>query len=156
MKNKSIIIAVITSLVITLTTVSTVTAHPPRWAPAHGFRGQTGFIYFPEHNFYYDIPRGGYFFYDGGNWKFGMELPLMFSHFDLRMARKVHYREYCESPFFFNKSHRMNGCGRHNDLDRRHDRWDDDRHRHHDRRDEGRRHHHDKHEKGNKHHNGKR
>ena len=35
---------------------------PPPWAPAHGFRANTRYVYFPEYNIYYDLKLGIYIY----------------------------------------------------------------------------------------------
>lgn len=125
---KSKILVGLFLVVVILTSGTEVKSHPPPWAPAHGYREQVGFIYFPEHNFYYDFHREGYFYLEGENWRFAFELPLIFAPIDMRIARKVYYREFCDYPWKFNKYHRKNIWIHRDDFWGRHDNHYFDKH----------------------------
>jgi hypothetical protein len=58
-------------------------AQPPKWAPAHGYRAKTRHIYFPEHNFYYDIQTRNYLYLNGGNWSVSVAIPAPFININL-------------------------------------------------------------------------
>jgi len=105
MKSKKKIIGIIAVLVIMLTSADNLFSDPPPWAPAHGYRAKRGFEYFPDPNIYYDYHRGGYFYMEGDNWRFGIELPLLYSKFDLMKARRVYYHDYVDYPYRYNDWH---------------------------------------------------
>lgn len=48
---------------------------PPPWAPAHGFRSNRGYYYYPGADVYYRPADRTWFYLDGGNWSFGASLP---------------------------------------------------------------------------------
>jgi hypothetical protein len=78
---------------------------PPSWAPAHGYRAKTRQVYFPEHNFYYDVQKGVYIYIDGGAWKVGAELPLSFGNIDLKSSIKVELDLNTDTPQVYNSEH---------------------------------------------------
>jgi hypothetical protein len=48
---------------------------PPPWAPAHGFRRNRGYYYYPGADVYYRPDDRMWFFLDGGTWRVGVNLP---------------------------------------------------------------------------------
>ena len=48
---------------------------PPPWAPAHGFRRNHGYYYYPGANVYYRPADRVWFYLDGRDWRFGVSLP---------------------------------------------------------------------------------
>ncbi len=57
-------------------------ADPPPWAPAHGWRAKHGkphkryaYYYYPAQQVYYSVERRGYYYLDGNNWIFNVQLP---------------------------------------------------------------------------------
>lgn len=62
---------------------------PPPWAPAHGYRAKTRYVYFQDHGVYYDHDRGVYISLSGGNWQISAKLPSLLSGIDLTAAVKV-------------------------------------------------------------------
>lgn len=62
---------------------------PPPWAPAHGYRRKTRYIYFPERETYYDIDRGVYIRYEGQNWEVSAKIPLPLQSVNLEKERKI-------------------------------------------------------------------
>jgi len=55
--------------------VSSASAEPPPWAPAHGYRAKHHYYYYPASHVYYDTDRKLYFYLEGENWRFGASLP---------------------------------------------------------------------------------
>lgn len=49
---------------------------PPHWAPAHGYRNQVRYVYYRDHNVYYDCYRGVYISLSGRNWVFSQHIPV--------------------------------------------------------------------------------
>ncbi|MEX2336073.1 MAG: hypothetical protein WD555_02240 [Fulvivirga sp.] len=64
-------------------------AGPPSWAPAHGYRAKTRYVYFPDHGVYYDHDRSVYISISGKNWEVSAKLPSLLSGIDLKTAVKV-------------------------------------------------------------------
>ena len=64
-------------------------AGPPSWAPAHGYRAKTRYVYFTEHNFYYDNSKGVYIYLSGKNWEVSASIPIAFRNIDLSAAVKI-------------------------------------------------------------------
>ncbi|WP_423129917.1 hypothetical protein [Gaoshiqia sp. Z1-71] len=81
---------------------------PPPWAPAHGYRAKTRHVYFPEHNFYYDVQKGVYIYLNGRNWQVGVNLPLAFVDVNLRRAAKVELDLHTDRPQQYNAEHIAN------------------------------------------------
>ncbi|MCH8822682.1 MAG: hypothetical protein IH984_04150 [Planctomycetes bacterium] len=48
---------------------------PPDHAPAHGFRKKHQYHYYPNEQVYYAPASGTYFWLEGSNWRFGVNLP---------------------------------------------------------------------------------
>jgi hypothetical protein len=80
---------------------------PPPWAPAHGYRAKTRHIYFPEHNFYFDVQRGVYIYLSGSSWIINAKLPVGISMSKLNSAMKVELDLNTDSPFKFNSDHKV-------------------------------------------------
>ena len=59
---------------------------PPPWAPAHGYRAKTSHVYFPDHNFYFDVQKNVYIYLNGGNWEVGVKLPSLYAGIDLKLT----------------------------------------------------------------------
>lgn len=78
---------------------------PPPWAPAHGYRAKTKQIYFPEHNFYFDVEKGVYIYLKGANWEVNAKLPPIFGGIDLKIAKQVELNINSNEPQKFNSSH---------------------------------------------------
>ncbi|MCK5401097.1 MAG: hypothetical protein KAJ28_05635 [Flavobacteriaceae bacterium] len=78
---------------------------PPSWAPAHGYRAKTRHIYFPDHNFYFDIQKGVYIYISGNNWQVGVKLPSLFAGIDLKGAVRVELELATDSPQKHNVDH---------------------------------------------------
>jgi hypothetical protein len=52
-------------------------AEPPPWAPAHGYRAkQYSYVYYPAIQVYYAPETRTWFWLTGGNWQFGVSLPV--------------------------------------------------------------------------------
>lgn len=58
-----------------------VLAAPPPQAPAHGYRAQQHYIYYPQKQIYYAPDRQLWFWLDGGNWSFGATLPMFYQQY---------------------------------------------------------------------------
>jgi len=56
-------------------------ADPPPWAPAHGYRAQHEYVYYPSHEIYYEPASSLWFWLDQGNWRFGVELPIYYRQY---------------------------------------------------------------------------
>jgi hypothetical protein len=76
---------------------------PPPWAPAHGYRAQTRYVYFPSIMVYYDLHRAVYIYVYSGRWVTSDNLPRQYERYNLRrmkheelhprMNPRSHYRE---------------------------------------------------------------
>ena len=85
---------------------------PPPWAPAHGYRAQTRHIYFPEHNFYFDIQKSVYIHMSGENWQVSANLPSILSGVDLKIAVKVELDLDTDTPQKYNSDHKVKYKGK--------------------------------------------
>ena len=64
-------------------------ADPPPWAPAHGRRAneevrvvrEYRYVYYPEQRVYYAPEQQMWFWMNGGNWQFGVNLPLQYARY---------------------------------------------------------------------------
>jgi len=79
---------------------------PPPWAPAHGYRAKTRYVYFTEHNFYYDNTRGVYIYLSGKNWEVSASIPDLFKNINLSAAIKVDLDFESDDPQKYNSDHR--------------------------------------------------
>ena len=78
---------------------------PPPWAPAHGYRAKTRHVYFPEHNFYFDVQRGVYIYLKAGSWTVAAEFPTIFSGLNLKTSMQIELDLDTDSPQKFNVDH---------------------------------------------------
>lgn len=57
-------------------------ADPPPWAPAHGYRAKQAreyrYVYYPAQQVYYAPETSTWFWLNGGNWQFGVNLPAQY------------------------------------------------------------------------------
>ncbi len=57
-------------------------ADPPPWAPAHGHRAKQAreyhYVYYPAQQVYYAPEQQIWFWMNGGNWQFGVNLPTQY------------------------------------------------------------------------------
>jgi len=79
---------------------------PPPWAPAHGYRAKTRYVYFTEHNFYYDNTRGVYIYLSGRNWEISASIPSIFKNVNLSGAVKIDLDFEADDPQKYNADHR--------------------------------------------------
>lgn len=73
---------------------------PPPWAPAHGFRRNRDYYYYPEAAVYFRPSDRVWFFLDGGNWRVGAELP---SAIRVDFERSVALTMESDKPFEFHR-----------------------------------------------------
>ncbi|QDZ26718.1 hypothetical protein [Noviherbaspirillum sp. UKPF54] len=93
MKNRYLLLA---ALVMGMGADFSALADPPPWAPAHGRRAkemqpevvevrpvvrQYNYIYYPAYQVYYAPDSQMWFWMSGGNWQFGMNLPVQYSRY---------------------------------------------------------------------------
>ena len=108
-KNKLTAFLMLLTLILALPLISPAQAKkqggPPPWAPAHGYRAKTRHVYFPEHNFYYDVQKGVYIYLNGRNWQVGVNLPFAFADVNLRRAAKVELDLQLDTPQRYNAEH---------------------------------------------------
>ncbi|SEP60041.1 hypothetical protein [Flavobacterium urocaniciphilum] len=78
---------------------------PPPWAPAKGYRAKTRHIYFPQHNFYYDIQKRVYFYLNNGTWSVSVSIPAPFISINLGGATQIQLDYYGNYPYYFNNDH---------------------------------------------------
>lgn len=80
---------------------------PPPWAPAHGYRAKTRYVYFSDYNVYYDHERGVYISLGGNNWQITAKLPSILSGVDLTAAVKVDLDFSGDDPQRNNREHKQ-------------------------------------------------
>lgn len=80
-------------------------ASPPPWAPAHGYRAKTRYVYFPQQNFYFDLKTNNYIYLNGSSWLFSVSVPTIFGSINLATTRQVELDYYSEKPYVYNKKH---------------------------------------------------
>lgn len=61
---------------------------PPPWAPAHGYRAKTRYVFFPTIGIYYDLQRESYMYLDGGKWITAKTLPTAYSGYNLKKLKQ--------------------------------------------------------------------
>ena len=62
---------------------------PPPWAPAHGYRAKTRYVYFKDYDVYYDHERSVYISLAGRDWQISAQLPMNLRGVDLQAAVKI-------------------------------------------------------------------
>ena len=62
---------------------------PPPWAPAHGYRAKTRYVYFKDYDVYYDHEKAVYISLAGRNWQISASLPVNLRGIDLTAAAKI-------------------------------------------------------------------
>ena len=105
MMKKLIKILMISVVLFLITPEETFAQGPPPWAPAHGYRAKTKYIYFPERNFYYDLNQHNYIYLSGSNWTFSATLPKLFIGINLGSTRQVELDYYGSRPYQYNSTH---------------------------------------------------
>jgi hypothetical protein len=73
---------------------------PPPWAPAHGFRKNREYYYYPGTDVYYRPADRTWFYLDGGNWRVGTNLP---SSVHVDFGRSVSLSMESERPYEFHE-----------------------------------------------------
>jgi len=79
---------------------------PPSWAPAHGYRANTRHVYFPEHNFYFDLQKSVYIYVSSDTWQVSVDLPSIYAKIDLSGAFKVELELDTDLPQKYNADHK--------------------------------------------------
>ncbi len=79
---------------------------PPPWAPAHGYRAKTRYVYFTEQNLYYDNTKGVYIYLSGKTWEVSASIPNIFKNVDLSAAVKIDLDLDSDSPQKYNEEHK--------------------------------------------------
>lgn len=80
---------------------------PPSWAPAHGYRANTTYVYFPDQNFYFDVQNSAYIYLSGDNWQVSASLPNIFSGLNLSIAAQVELDISTSTPQHYNGEHKI-------------------------------------------------
>lgn len=80
---------------------------PPSWAPAHGYRANTNYIFFPEKNFYFDLEKRSYIYISSGTWQVSASLPGIYANIDLGNSVQVELALDSKAPQKFNTLHMM-------------------------------------------------
>jgi hypothetical protein len=61
---------------------------PPPWAPAHGYRAKTNYVYFPAIGIYFDLSTHMYIYLEDGKWISVRTIPARYSQHDLRKLKQ--------------------------------------------------------------------
>ena len=78
---------------------------PPPWAPANGYRAKTRYVYFQDHNCYYDNDQGVYIYLNTGSWEFSANIPDLLKNVDLSVAIKIDLDLDADNPQKYNAEH---------------------------------------------------
>lgn len=112
MKPQNYFITAVFTFVLSLSTLYTVQAQPhhhhhhrPHWVAVHHCDVSTRFVFFPEHNFYYDVVRGVYIYPSEGAWIYSEAVPSVFAHIDLALVPIIELDINIERPFIHNHDH---------------------------------------------------
>jgi hypothetical protein len=73
---------------------------PPPWAPAHGFRRNHDYYYYPGADVYYRPADRTWFYLDGGDWRFGVNLP---TNIHVDFDRSVSLSMETDRPYQFHE-----------------------------------------------------
>jgi hypothetical protein len=120
-------------------------AEPPPWAPAHGHRAKQQreyrYVYYPQQQVYFAPATSQWFWLSGGQWQFGVNLPLQYSGYArnpgvpviLHSSRPYAEHVYVEQNYGrpWREKHKKQKKYKEKHQDRHHD--GDDRHRRDDR-----------------------
>ncbi|HYC71973.1 MAG TPA: hypothetical protein VEB66_12245 [Opitutaceae bacterium] len=74
---------------------------PPPWAPAHGFRRNRGYYYYPDTNVYFRPADRTWFYLEGRDWRIGASLPTAVR---VDLTRAVSLEMETDRPFEFHSS----------------------------------------------------
>jgi hypothetical protein len=107
-------------------------ADPPPWAPAHGYRAKQErvyqqeyrYMYYPAQQVYYAPQQGLWFWMNGGNWQFGVNLPTQYRvssssgvqvmlHSERPYVEHVYVEEHYGRPWREKHGHRENHKEKH-------------------------------------------
>ena len=77
---------------------------PPPWAPAHGFRRNHDYYYYPGANVYYRPADRVWFYLDGSAWRFGVILPTSYR---VDFDRSVSLTMETDQPYQFHDKVRV-------------------------------------------------
>ena len=75
---------------------------PPPHAPAHGYRANHHYQYYPSSSVYYDSDREIYFYLKGDNWEVGTSLP---SSISLRIGDYISIEMNTDKPYTHHADH---------------------------------------------------
>ncbi|MFC4818561.1 hypothetical protein [Flavobacterium sp. GCM10023249] len=78
---------------------------PPPWAPAHGYRAKTRYVYFPDENMYYDLRSRNYIYLSGRNWVVRTAVPRIFVGINLGKSAQIELDFVGERPYVQNQIH---------------------------------------------------
>jgi hypothetical protein len=100
----------ITQFLLTLFLVITISENsfaqgPPPWAPAHGYRAKTRYVYFPDQNMYYDLNARNYIYLSGSRWQVRATLPKLFLGINLGQSSQVELDFVGNRPYRYNATH---------------------------------------------------
>lgn len=73
---------------------------PPPWAPAHGFRRNRDYYYYPGANVYYRPADRTWFYLEGRDWRFGVSLP---TRVRIDFDRSVFLTMETDKPYAFHE-----------------------------------------------------
>lgn len=76
---------------------------PPPWAPAHGYRANQRYYFFPDMGIYFDISKNGYWHLTGVSWVFSVNTP---HNFDPYREYKTQIDFTGDSPYLYINNHR--------------------------------------------------
>lgn len=109
MKTRNYFSALMILLALSLGIPSTASAqhhhHRPHWVDVHCCDAATRYVFFPEHNFYYDLVREVYIYPSGGVWISSFAVPAMYASIDLAFVPIIELDIHIDSPFMFNHDH---------------------------------------------------
>lgn len=73
---------------------------PPPWAPAHGFRRNRDYYYYPAGNVYYRPADRMWFYLEGSNWRAGVSLPAYVS---VNFGQSVSLTMETDQPYVYHQ-----------------------------------------------------
>lgn len=96
---------IITTLLLLIVPDNMFAQGPPPWAPAHGYRAKTRYVYFPDQNMYYDLQARNYIYLSGPNWVVRATLPKLFLGINLGRSSQIELDFYGDRPYRYNSTH---------------------------------------------------
>jgi len=79
--------------------------YTPKWIPAHMARANVRYVFFPDHNVYFDRWNRAFVYQEGRRWVARTRPPVWFSGINFNQAYMVGLNLNAARPFVYNSRH---------------------------------------------------